>query len=409
MPSKDPYMTPKPEPVNARGDWARAEDGDSTYRIAGKDYVRMTTILGTYTSPRIQMYYGKTAALSAIEPLIHCGLIQSEHLPEMAGTASPEYDAWDTLEQIVDTHDESYWEATMKEIVRYIDARAIQKLPPHEAVLKSIDWQFHMRAGERYRDHKGRIGRIAHHCLYDHAIGLRVRPLDMLDYLRSKVDDLIRWPADMLERYAALGVDEAGLRDDLCHHAMPHARNVYQFIEDFKPEWITIGLEACVYSADEEWAGTKDGGAFYTKANWEAACQARSRRKVSTPPWRFPMERAALINDLKTSNFLADSVRYQLAGYARADAIVLMKEQSFHDVPDYDGMFALHSVPGSEMAMKLWGDLPDMTGKEIIDRYYEDFCSLNAFYRSHNDLPRALRSRRYAQPKPKRGERPVGW
>lgn len=393
--SKDPFMAATVP--TERPPYHAPEDGQSTYVWGGVEYPRVTTILGSATSPRLMMYHAKVAALRAAYSIIASGIYAPPVQPPFACTPSPEYDPWE--EEITDARggfmNEEYWAETMAQLERYVDARAIRVMTPAEAMLDILDWKSIMREPERYRDHKSRIGRLAHHCLYDHALGHRVAESDLLDYLRGLTADLIKWPEELILRYAEKGKDLSHIVDDLCFHAIPHAKNVFAWIEKFQPEWETIGLEAVIINQDEEYAGTMDGIATYQKRHWEAA----GRR------WDFDqgVNSVRLIDDLKSSNYLHGHVRYQMAAYARADFIGIMADRSEHAIPEVDGMLALHSDPEKGMQTRLWA------GAETIDSFFEGFRHLNAFFRSQHDLPKASRSRAYLPPKPKKGERACPW
>lgn len=368
--------------------------GDRPYYVwNGRKYPRVTKILDTAPGSHLINYAAKVAALCAAAPLIHSGLWTPPAKPEMAGR-TPEYDAMDSMDhdefflEDMPSHEEANFAEIMAELEKYVDAEAMRTLTPEEAIARACNVFDNMKAPNRYRDHKGRIGSLAHYFKHEFSIGLRTEE-PTIEYLTALAWSRNVVPEDVLERYASYGKDKESVLLDLAHHALPHCLNVWQFVQAFRPEYEMVGLEAVVVNTDEEYAGSLDDWAIYRQDVW---------REASDGKWPFdPAKKTVrLIGDLKTSNQLAKSVKFQLASYARASFVGLMADQTERALPEFDGMIAMHSRPVDGMKVVPWD-------QAAIDPCYAAFCNLNGYFRALTSLPRSKRGR---QAKPaKKGER----
>lgn len=354
-------------------EYASAGDG-KYYTWAGRKYPRVTSILAVAPGEHLMAYHAKVAALRAAAPLIHAGLLVPTSQPSARYLEFDALDEWDDVPNM----DAAAALDTMAQLERYVDCEAMKMLSQEEAIAMACDWRSNMNEPFRYRDHKGRIGHVAHWAKADIAMGLRTSEPNV-EYLASLTAAKMVWPEEVVQRYEDLGKTVDDMTLDLAHHALPHALNVWEFVQLYRPEYEMIGVEAVVINRDEEYAGTLDEIAIYRKDIWQDQNQGKW-------PFDHGVRRARLIGDLKTSNHLANSVRFQLAAYAKASFIGVMQDQTEHAMPEFDGMIALHSKPEEGMVVKTWG-------AHCIDPCFECFRGLNSYYRGLSNLPRSSRGR----------------
>jgi len=373
--STDPFDKPK----KAKGEqlpYARPEDGGLDYCWDGVRYRRVTSILDMAPGAYLNLWYGKMAALSAAAPLVHSGLLIRAD------------DAGERIE--ADDLDEF----TLGQTLHQMDDR--------EAIQMVGDWRYHMKGGERNRDHKGRIGTLLHHFKYEYALGLRVHETDLIDWGIERVRKMRLLPEDMVARYAEFGKKEETLERELATAVKPYIVNAVAWRELFKPDDEATGLETAVFHEGELYAGTRDGVCVITKANWEAAGKM----------WVFKKPSARVVLDYKTSRSLRKSYDFQCAAYARAEFVGMFEDQTKLEMEDVDGILILHIRPGEEGCnYRLIHDDMDgggLSGRDKIDMLFEGFCGLNAFHRAFNDMPRAPRARKFTPtPKTAKGNREV--
>ncbi len=342
------------------------------YTWNGQRFPRVTWYLDQIASPHLMGWAGKMGALSAARPLIASGL----YTPQACPGGGIEYDAMDSLVDVPSQESAMDYE-TQAELEKYFDSEAMQIVDSHDALAMACDWRFHMKAQYRYRDHKGRIGSVGHFYKHNLALGLVTAPT--IEMLAELAYNKIAWPDDLLDRYAGYGKSKDDLSLDLAFHAMPHARNVFDFVELYRPEYEFSGLEACVISRLNLHAGTLDDWAIYDQARW---------REINSGRWPFDpaVRKARLIGDLKTSNLLKFEVRFQMAAYAKSDFVGLFADHTEQAMPEFDGMLALHSRPEEGMSIVPFG-------RHHIEPAYDAFCDLAKFVRARHNMPRVSRGR----------------
>lgn len=373
--SADPFDKPK----KGKGEqlpYARPEDGGLDYCWDGVLYRRVTAILDMAPGSYLNLWYGKMAAMSAAAPLVHAGLLIRAN------------DTGEILE--ADDLDE------------FTIGQALHQMDDEEAIRLVGDWRHHMKEGERNRDHKGRIGTLTHHYLYEYAIGLRVDDADLIDWGIERIRKMRLLPTELVERYAAYGKKETTLERELSEAARPYIVNALAWQELFKPDDEATGLETAVFHEGELYAGTRDGVCVITKQNWEAAGKQ----------WVFKKPTARVVKDYKTSRRLQKAYDFQCAAYARAEFVGMFEDQSKLEMEDVDGILIIHIRPGEEgCAYRMIHDDMDgqgMSGREKIDYLFEGFCGLSMFHRTYNDLPRSPRARKFSpQAKTTKGNREV--
>lgn len=357
--------------------------GDKSYYIwNGRKFPRVTKILEAAPGTGLMHYHGMMAALSAAGALVHGGLYVPKAAPNDART-----DFEPDLDQI--DQDDADFHELQAQLEQYVNAQAIRPLSHAEAISMACDWQNNMKAADRYRDHKGRIGSVAHYCKHDLAMGIRTQIPDV-DYLMGIASSKNVVPDYVFARYEMLGKDREAVIRELAFDALPHALNVWDFIEDFRPEYEAVGLEAIVVNTKAEYAGSLDDYAWYRKSVWQEANDGK---------WPFDpgVNRALVLGDLKTSNKLARSARFQMAAYAKATFIGDFATCSETPIPEFDGLVAMHSVPGEGMKVSCFA-------KRHIDSLYEGFEGLNTWYRAISSMPRASQGRK--DKAPVKGSRP---
>lgn len=348
-------------PDENRPDFDRPGGKNHTYRWRGKDYPRVTHILDMAPGQYLLSWYAKVSALRCAAPLVHAGL----YTPDLN----------DPLKA---------------ELEHFVDSEAIRVLDQEDAIKQACEWNLNMREPERYRDLRGNIGSLCHHAVYEVALGLVAPTHDWIPTLCGYADQLQLVDRERIERFAALGKSYESIVEDIAHHALPFVQSAMDWIEKMRPEWEAVGQEAVVVNDSECYAGTMDSLVWYRKDVWEKAGQH----------WPYPMPKALVETDFKTSGSLSRSYDFQMAAYARGEFIGLMNDHTEHPLPEIHGIAILHIKPQepSKLARHYIGD-------EAIDKLFAGFCGLNAYYRVLHDLPPATRSRRYSVHKQKKGAR----
>lgn len=333
-----------------------AKDGDA-YTWAGQKYVRVSAVLGVLGGDALLSWYAKQGCLRTLAPLVHAGLVPTD---------------------------------CDSELHEFVEAEPIRALTAPEAILQAANWHSNYKEGYRYRDHKGRIGTLVHRAKHDHALGLR--HANLLEYLTGLAAKPGFIPDDVIERFAMLGKSHEDVARDLAYAAVPYTKAAFQYVEDFEPEYVAIGLESAIANWSEEYMGTADGWAWHTKAKWEKLQR----------PWPANLgDRAMLLEDYKTSNSLSPKFKQQLAAYMFAENICLFGDGSLHPVPHADAAILVHIKPGT-YGLQVWDRAT------LADVFERSFLALLDHWRLENDKPRPLNSRRVAKPKPpKRGNREV--
>lgn len=335
--------------------FARPKDGEDSYQFQGRSFVRVTSVLSTIASEHLYGWHGSEAAKEAALHLLHAGMHGTDELRELAQSRPP------------------------------------QEISLDEAYKRILNWQDNAKAAFRYRDHKGRIGSLLHHYAYHRTIS--GKPADLLAWLKAKAMEAGVFPDDVLERFKQLGKDIETLATDLAFRTEPYARSYELWLDAFQPEFDGVGLEAFVANDLEEYAGTCDAWAVFKKTVWE-----------KHGPWEFGGDSARLVCDYKTSKSLSQDVICQLAAYAHATAIVHEPSGTLLDLPEHDGVLALHIQDSGGMAkVRAWANLDQIRGA-----YEYGFLPLLERWRWSQDKPQPVKSRRAskaAAPKPSKAEK----
>lgn len=357
--------------------FARPSNGDD-YIWNGMRLPRVTAILSAAPGQSLMHYYSKVAALAAAAALVHAGL----YTPAVG--ASPVSGSPEELDEIPTDADE-----IMAQLEKYVDCEPMRALSPADAIAQACNWADNMKAPDRYRDHKARIGSLAH--LYKHYVALSgdMAP-PTVERLAGMAEQNMVVPDDVFARFAQFGKTRDEVLLDLAHHALPHAQNVREFIEKFRPEYEAVGTEAMVGHRSVGYAGTLDDWAVYSQDRWRANMDGK---------WPFDpaLSKARILGDLKTSNSLARTVRYQLAAYARAEFVGDFATQTEITLPEMHGVVALHSVPGEGIKLQAFS-------QSQVDVLFDGFAALTQWYQALRGMPRASAGRKATAP-PK-GHRP---
>lgn len=366
--------------------FASAGDGRD-YTWGGVRYPRVTWYLSHISNEYLMGYAAKVAALSAAKPLIDAGLI----VPHTSEPDAKPYDHGDVefdLSELYPSADEASQSQMMAEIEKYVSGFAMMPKTPGEALMMAVDYTRHMKAHLLYRDWKGHIGTVAHLFKAEYAMGLKTTAPD-IDYLSNLAYQKVRLSPDMLSRFEQLGKKKHDVYLDLGYAALPHCQNVIDFVESYKPEYEFIGIEALVVNREMGYAGSLDEIANYRQDVW---------RELNSGKWPFDPSRkvARVVADLKTSNHLAHSVRYQLAAYRGAEFIGLLADGTENALPECHGAIALHSKPGEGIEMTPYHS-------DLLDHAFDAFCALVDFVRMSKGMPRITAGRKIQ--KAKRGER----
>lgn len=217
------------------------------------------------------------------------------------------------------------------------------ELPLNAALTDVKAWEYRMRAPERYRDRRGNIGSLVHHALYHKALGSLFAPTP---------EAFLEWLAAEAGSLQLLGpeTDGAELRR-LAAEAYPKAVRAVDWVDKEKPDFESIGLEACVVSEEHGYAGTLD-----------AIARLGGKR---------------LVLDFKTSSRISDSFRFQVEAYRRADFIGLIGDGSRHELGETDGTAIVH--------IKEEGvDLVEFPPSEDV---WEGWLGLVRYFRALKGLP----------------------
>jgi hypothetical protein len=208
------------------------------------------------------------------------------------------------------------------ELIEKAEAGFFTQLVANE---KIKNWQHTMTAAIRYRDHKGRIGSIAHHYLYERAMGIPMN--DLRVWIFQTIDAL------QLVKREETGDDYAST---LAQAVEPYIYVIDEWLSKFDPSWEAVGQEACVVNTEYGFAGTCDAIANFTRDKWP---------KDLT--WNFEKQEVRLLMDFKTSKQLSDMFFWQIEAYRHAEFIGLVHDGSEEELPVTDGSMILHIKPDS--------------------------------------------------------------
>lgn len=369
-------------------------DGNA-YVIRGISYPRVTHILSLLSGQHLMSWYAKQTALAAATQVAHYLQLDPAELdPDMAEFEAAR-SAFATPLGLKPTSSHGQWEEEHREFRRPGLEEATRFAP--QELSGVLLWNSLMREPERYRDYRAWVGSAVHHLRYEWALGRHIPTggefIDFVIHLcRSH-----KWvPEPALERFESCGKD---IHKSIAFDAQARWGLLRPFYEALDPEWLMNGLETCVYSPVEMYAGTLDGVWITTKAKWERTGRA----------WPIAgKDSAVFIEDLKNSRSLARTVPFQMAAYAKAELVHINGQEVDHqNFEGIEAMVAVHcDLENMAVRPKVWA------GADVIDEFHLGFCQTNAVYRLMNDLPKAVRSRavREAKPRPaRRGERECPW
>lgn len=240
-------------------------------------------------------------------------------------------------------------------------------LKEDEAFEQIKDWKSRMTAAIRYRDHKGRIGSIVHHWLYEKALGISIR-------------DLNPWIFATIESLQLVKREESG--DDytttLGIAAADYIRRASAWYDKFAPEWEAIGQEAVVVNKTIGYAGTCDGIGIFHRSKWPKEYKWVWADKDSV----------RLLVDFKTSKSVKDTYWWQVEAYRHAEFIGLMEDGSEHETPLTEGSVIIHIKPDSPVAMLT---------SEPNESIWEAFCSLVHVYNVREEKISTAKVKKMAQ------------
>lgn len=346
---------------DGRPDFDPAGDGQDSYKWGGLYYPRVTSILNLAkgSSTHLDHWHAKQAAMAAAAPLVHAGLY------------TPGAD--DALED-------------------FVEAQPMRQLDAHAAIMEAANWRSNMREGDRYRDHKSRIGRLVHHASYHFALGTPVAESDRIDWFKATAIDLQLLTPVVLQRYDELGKSPESVLTDLAYEALPYWQNKRAWYEMFKPDHEMVGLGMAAFSESSGYAGTPDEDYWLSQRHYEAAGLR----------WPFGKPRARILSDDKTTNRKRIKLHaLQVAAYAQADFFGSYADHSQHAIPQYDGICPLYIPPTLGEKCDAWL----FVGEEVQCELADGFFALNQVYRLLNNMPRANRAVKFTVRKEKKGER----
>ena len=347
MAYRDPFAPESPKREKPSGD---------CYVIDGVEYPRVTHILSqSMPGGHLLAWYAKQTALL------------SAHLASKLPGAP---------------------EAIDPDLVAFAEGRAQFSEAPSDVLAALLDFNSLMKEPERYRDFRGWIGSCVHQVRENWINGIDIADNEIVEHCEY-LSRLHRWVPDD----AVIRCEEAGknIHNSVAWEAATRWRLLKPFYESIEPEW--VATEMTVYNANEMYAGTCDGAWRVKRSNW-----IKTGRD-----WPFgEIESPLVLEDLKTSKSLQESVGFQLAAYAGASHIFLPNGQSVVMLEDITSLCATH-VDYASMTVKpkVWH------GVATIDKLHEAFCLANQLFRIMSDKPKAVRSRAYREPRPstKRGQR----
>ena len=230
-----------------------------------------------------------------------------------------------------------------------------------------------MKAPFEYRDYKGDIGTVAHQAAYEWALGTRIKPGGLDDYISSLI-------ATESRRALAKGEEFSAEVDDV----RPYIQSAFAFCELTQPEFAAIGLETIGVNMTENYAGRGDAfGCQFTAKSQDK--NDPTGREVLDLIGRFGSNgQVTVTGDWKCSNSQSDEWRYQLAAYQHFESLVLA-DGSFHEVPSGDANCVFWIRPlGSEDRTRVLV-LPN------TDREFETFLAARDLYELHNNPTARLR------------------
>lgn len=362
MAYRDPFAPEAPKREKPSGD---------CYLIDGVEYPRVTHILSrSMPGGHLLAWYAKQTALLAA------------HLASKLPGAP---------------------EAVDPDLVAFAEGRAQFSEAPSDVLAALLDFNSLMKEPERYRDFRGWIGSCVHQVRENWINGIDIADNEIVEHCEY-LSRLHRWVPDD----AVIRCEEAGknIHNSVAWEAATRWRLLKKFYQDIEPDFLFT--ETTVYHPEEMYAGTLDGGWTVQRKNWIRSGFDWPFGDCETSPINF--------EDLKNSKSLSDSVRYQLAAYARATMVYLANGTSI-PMPYKAGALCATHVDVAEMKVKprIWFSPPvtkiidgvETEVYQIIEDLHEAFCLANQLFRLLSNKPKAVRSRAYKEPRPstKRGQR----
>jgi hypothetical protein len=207
------------------------------------------------------------------------------------------------------------------------------------------DWQKVMSAPVRYRDYKGAVGSVFHHAMQTKVLhGL---PDDLEGFCQSAAQKL------------GYGKDlDDGYRETLVSDAARLVRRGLDWLDQAKPKFLMVGLEAVVVSLSHGYAGTMD---FVAKIDGKL-----------------------VLGDWKTSNYLWQaSVHHQMEAYANADFIGDTSTGEEYEMPSVEATMALHVLPDAPVKPYTFP-----RSAEVFD----SFLAMRKVYGALNNMPKPSRA-----------------
>ena len=247
------------------------------------------------------------------------------------------------------------------------------------------DWGTRMKAAERERDRKGRIGSLAHHALYHSSLGLEfVDHGHLLGWLIREAKQL-----QLLTTVTEEGEVIEGAANDyqrLASEALPYAINALAWVKKYQPVWDVVGLEAMgakvLMEAEGDipavgYAGTLDSIAYVQPARFldDRSPTGSAMRALHE---LYPDQQDVRVQiDFKTSNSISDTFAWQVEAYSNfdyilaedpeGDAVLNGKRMTRFDPGTIQANCILHIKPDSDC---------NLLAYPRSERIYEGFLSL---------------------------------
>jgi hypothetical protein len=247
------------------------------------------------------------------------------------------------------------------------------------------DWASRMKAAERERDRKGRIGSLAHHALYHSSLGLEFNSNeDLMNWLMYEAKHL-----QLLTTISQDGEITEGAANDyqrLAIEALPYAVNALAWVAKYEPRWDVVGLEAMgakvLMEAEGDipavgYAGTLDSIAYLQPAKFldDRSPTGNAMRALHE---LYPNDQEVRVQiDFKTSNSISDTFAWQVEAYSNFDYI--LAEDPEGDAV-LNGKRMTRFDPGTIQANCILHVKPDndcnLLAYPRSERIYEGFLSL---------------------------------
>ena len=235
-----------------------------------------------------------------------------------------------------------------------------------EAISAVLDWQSRMTAPLRYRDHRGRIGTLTHHYLYERAIGVVIT--DDVLWMHDSIDQL------GLAKHEGCG---DGYATTLAQAAEPYIMASARWLDTYKPEFEMIGMEAMVVNETHGYAGRMDAIMRFRKDKWPLR---------ETWLWDGPSVR--LTGDFKTSKAISPTYGAQIEAYRNAEFIGLIEDESENQVEMTDGCAIIHIKPDTGAHILNYPPSPEL---------FEAFCCMRYVYGVFENMPAPAKVKKIAK------------